>query len=150
MRIYTVHDRPVPPGDDPDVVLVKEGFCWPALFVPALWLLFHRHWLGLILYLAVGALLGAAMAAAGLTAALQAVLAGGLNLMVATLANDGRRWALERQGYTFRAVVAGAGLDEAERRLFDSPWLAEYARRRPRDEAPAAPLFPHEHLGRAG
>ena len=44
MKIYSVHDRPGSLAPDRDVVLVKEGFCWPAFFLTALWALWHRLW----------------------------------------------------------------------------------------------------------
>ena len=50
MRYYSVH---APDGefDSPeDFVFVKDGFSWPALFVPILWILWHRLWLTLVWY----------------------------------------------------------------------------------------------------
>ena len=35
------------------LVFVKEGFSWPAFFVPLLWLIYHRMWLELVLLLLV-------------------------------------------------------------------------------------------------
>src|SRR3972149_6340844 len=55
MTIYTVLSPPAETGSagpDPDsFVFVKEGFCWPALYITAIWLLWRRMWLGFILYL---------------------------------------------------------------------------------------------------
>ena len=42
MLLYTLHERPVTGGEDRDVVLVKEGFCWPAFALPPLWGLYRR------------------------------------------------------------------------------------------------------------
>ena len=46
MRIYTVVERSGKPSKDTDrdVVLVKEGFCWPGLLFGPLWALAHRMW----------------------------------------------------------------------------------------------------------
>ncbi len=30
---------------------VKDGFSWPALFFPLLWILWHRMWLTLVYYI---------------------------------------------------------------------------------------------------
>ncbi len=118
MQIYTVHERPGGAPDNPDVVLVKEGFCWPALFVPLLWGLYHRLWLGLLAYLAGLALVGGLGAALGLGEPAQGLLGLVYALLVAASANDWRRWTLKRRGYRMTGVVAGNRLEEAERRLF--------------------------------
>ena len=59
MALYTVFAPPPEPGETaPDpvrFVFVKDGFCWPALFIPELWLLFRRMWLVFVLYLAASA-----------------------------------------------------------------------------------------------
>ena len=46
MRMYEVLERTVDPrkGAAGDFVLVKEGFCWPALLFGPLWALYHRMW----------------------------------------------------------------------------------------------------------
>jgi hypothetical protein len=48
MRIYTVHMKRTGQGkkNDPDqgLVLIKEGFSWPAFFLSGLWALWHRMW----------------------------------------------------------------------------------------------------------
>ncbi len=35
------------------LAFVKEGFSWPALFVPAFWLIYHRMWIELVVFLAI-------------------------------------------------------------------------------------------------
>ncbi|MEZ5775925.1 MAG: DUF2628 domain-containing protein [Hyphomicrobiaceae bacterium] len=55
MSLYTVH-APVPPGDlsalDPaDIVLVKDGFSWPAFMFGGLWLLVLGMWRELLAFL---------------------------------------------------------------------------------------------------
>ena len=54
MTIYTVLAPPEAGSAGPDrdrFVFIKEGFCWPAFFFAAIWLLFRRMWLVFILYL---------------------------------------------------------------------------------------------------
>ena len=118
MLLYTVHQRAVPAGRDPDVVLIKEGMCWPSLFVPLFWLLFRRQWLGLLAYLAATAALGGLGSALGLPAAAQTLALLVFAVLVAVSANDWRRWRLQAAGYGLIDVVSGRDLTEAERRLF--------------------------------
>ncbi len=53
MTVYSVYE---PPTQAPDLAeradrlaFVKEGFSWPALLVPLLWLLYYRMWIEFIL-----------------------------------------------------------------------------------------------------
>jgi len=55
VTLYTVYE---PPGEARDLqdqadklAFIKEGFSWPALFVPGLWLLYQRMWIELIAFL---------------------------------------------------------------------------------------------------
>lgn len=152
MAVFTVHE---PKGLEGRgfaaarrVVFVKEGFCWPALFVPVLWLLFNRMWLLLLAYLVAVAAAEAALQASG--SVTFAGLGGfALALLFALIANDVRRWHLGRKGYVMRGIVAGGDRDECERRFF-ADWLeARPAPRRasptnPTPTASAAPA-PHGH-----
>jgi hypothetical protein len=55
MRVYTVHIHPrrrdADGLGDRDVVLVKEGFCWPALFFSVIWAIWKGLWLVALLFL---------------------------------------------------------------------------------------------------
>lgn len=137
MRVYTVMDRLVPAGDDPDLVLVKEGICWPALVIPVIWMLFRGQWLALLAYATLGLALASAAALFGLHEILQSFLAVGLNLLVAVTANDWRRWRLEAAGYVMRGVVAAPNPAEAEARLFAADWLPAYRARQAAGSRPA-------------
>jgi len=116
MRYYTVHERPTPVGAEPDFVLVKEGFNWPALFVPLLWLLVRRQWLGLAAYIGGAILLSVLSLAAGVGESGQAALALLYALLVAAEANNWRRWRLAPAGYRLAGVVLGPDLATAEAR----------------------------------
>jgi Protein of unknown function (DUF2628) len=149
MRLYTVLRRPAPPDADPDAVLVKEGFCWPAALLAPLWLIWHRQWLGLAAYLLVALALGALAAVAGEVAEFCFNL--GLAVLAGASANDWRRWRLERRGYRLDEVVAAGSLAEAEALYFGqlaaSAPAAAPAAPRPapplaRHSQPAAPLAP--------
>ena len=52
MNTYTVHLRRHGLDPERDVVLVKEGFSWPAFFLSFLWALWHQLWLAAALILA--------------------------------------------------------------------------------------------------
>ncbi len=121
MRIYTVHERPVPLGADRDVVLVKEGLCWPAFLVAPLWALYRRLWLGFLVYVAAVAGLGVAADAVALAAPTEAALSLGFSLLVGFEANDWRRRSLARRGYRLHGVVTGRDLEAAEAKLFSTP-----------------------------
>jgi hypothetical protein len=117
MRIYTVHEKPGRADDGgPDVICVKEGFCWPAFFFPLVWLIYRRLWAGLALYVAFMFVLVALTARLG-EPAVNAVLFG-LGLWVAFEANDWRRRKLARRGYREQtALVAPSNFAAEERYL---------------------------------
>ncbi len=119
VRIYTVYDQPGSLAPDHDVIVVKEGFCWPAFFLTVLWALWHRLWRTLVVLLAIGAGLEAALYFAGAddVTAIAARLA--YSLIVGFGANDWRRGGLVQRGYRSLGVVAAAGREIALRRFFD-------------------------------
>jgi len=127
MRIYTVQVRPGGPPDEPDVALIKEGFCWPALFVPLPWLIWHRLWLGLGGYIVAWLLLDAAATWLQLGDLSQTALGLGLSVLIAAEANDWRRRTLARQGFRFAGVVVADNMIAAERRVFAN-WPPQYLR----------------------
>jgi hypothetical protein len=115
MRIYTVHYRPDAAGDD--LVLVKEGFCWPAFLLSTLWALWHRLWWVALGLAAMTAAIGAAGTALGLGPVADTALSLGAALIVGFVANDLRRWTLARRGFSDEGVVVGDGEDSALRRF---------------------------------
>ena len=62
MTLYSVYEPPSEAQDLEDradsLVFVKEGFSWPALFVPGFWLLYRCMWLELVLFLGLFLVLG--------------------------------------------------------------------------------------------
>ena len=147
MRLYTVQFRPEM-GDvtAPDVVLIKEGFCWPALFVPLLWLIYHLQFLGLLAYLSATAILSAAVKYTGMEPLLGLLLSVVLSLLVASLANDWRRWRLAAKGYELVAIAAADNLRQAEQKFFHCDWLsarsANNEEAKTGDPMPASALTP--------
>jgi len=126
MRLYTVQFRPGM-GDvtAPDVVLIKEGFCWPALFVPLLWLLYRLQFWGLAAYLMATGLLSVLVTLTGMDTLSGLSLSVVLSLMVGAVANDWRRWRLGAKGYELVTVVAASDLSYAEEIYFRHEWRQE-------------------------
>lgn len=118
MTLYTVHTPPEGRGDDDPqkVVFIKEGFCWPALFFPEIWLLVRRMWLVLAAYVAVIALL--AVGGEYLSDDLGIGLIVLFRLFFALEGNGLRRWTYESYGWKLAGIVEGGSLDEAEVRFF--------------------------------
>ncbi len=112
MRVFTVH---TPPADNAAAgeavpLLVAEGFCLMALLFGPLWLLAHKLWWPAAALFVASALLGL----------LSPWAAAGLQLVFAFEAQDIRRWALARRGWTLAGVVAAADAERATQRLLDA------------------------------
>ena len=131
VTVYSVYE---PPAQAPDLAeradrlaFVKEGFSWPALFVPLLWLLYYRMWIEFILLVMVYAGLQLAFG----TDLQGQVLAGSASLAIGVLfafeASDLRTLSLERRGYRLAGVASGRDQTEAERSFFHT-WLPQQAR----------------------
>ena len=138
MRVYTVHENPAY-VDDRRIVLVKEGFCWPALFFTIIWAIYRRVWLGLGVYI-IGLVVMAALEASfasdqGVIYLLNLAFA----LFVAAEANDWRRRSLSKRGYKEVAVVIGEALEDAERRYFEMEHDAREAARARQAPPPPPP-----------
>lgn len=118
MKTYTVHLNPQEKTEARQIVFVKEGISWPALFVPFLWLLYHRLWLEAAAYLGLSLILSAGLTFIGQGGFALGLLSFVLQLMVALEGNELRRFAMERKGGRLAGVVRGADIDEAEERFF--------------------------------
>jgi hypothetical protein len=128
VTVFSVYE---PPIEAPDIAeradrlaFVKEGFSWPALFVPALWLLYYRMWIEFIILVLIYVALQVAFGtgAQGQTLAVWASLAVGV--LFAFEANDLRAASLERRGYRLAGVASGRDRTEAERSFFTA-WLPQ-------------------------
>jgi hypothetical protein len=119
MAVYTVFEPP-PSGDlmrDADrVAFVRDGFSWAAFLIPLVWLLWHRMWLVLVLWIAVVVLVQWGASLLGAPAPLIAAVA--TALLMGFEASSLRRWTLERRRFRFAGVVAGADRSDCERRFF--------------------------------
>jgi hypothetical protein len=125
MRIYTAYVRHGGLDPNRDVVLVKEGFSWPAFIFGVLWALSRRLWLAAIVFVLAFAAIEAFARFAGLDPTTGAALMLGLSAGFGWLGNDLRRKKLERDGFVFQGVVAGENFDAALARFLDgAPGLA--------------------------
>ena len=120
MPLYTVLAPPTPSdsvdADPVAYVFVKDGFCWPCLFVAELWQLFRRLWLVLLLYLAVVVIITAAGRFIG--GPLPWLVLIFFHFYFALEANGLRRWTLLRHGYRVIGVAEGRRIADAEVRFF--------------------------------
>jgi Protein of unknown function (DUF2628) len=117
MRAYTVHA----PADDPAApekfAFVKDGFSWPALFAPILWILWHRLWLTLVGYVIFVLVVAWTGRLVNENAAFIVAILG--SLLFALEANNIRRLSLANRGWSDLGASSGQNLDEAELRFFD-------------------------------
>ncbi len=122
MPTYTVHEPPPRKGkaaSSPErFVFVRDGFyVWAFLLAP-LWLLRHRLWLALVLYLLWSIAIGIALFFLGVPPAVKyfAILVTALvmGLEAATV----WRWTLEQRRWKTLGFVIGDDAETAERRFY--------------------------------
>jgi hypothetical protein len=135
MRVWTIHD-PNPAAAPSasranDIVIVKDGFAWWALFFPLIWLLVQRLWRWALLYvvLSIALYFLLRLFPVGGTGTFLLYLL--LHLWVAFDGNDMRRRRLLGRGYAEVARLPGRNRDAVERAFFER-WL-------PTDDAAAPP-----------
>jgi hypothetical protein len=116
MAWWTAHSKPGAGADD--VVFIREGFSWWALFFPLLWLAFKGMWIVLLLALAAQFLIWSIAEALGFGEAMRIVFSCAINLILAFEGNNLLRWTYERRGFEERGLVHGEDLEEAEYRFF--------------------------------
>ena len=125
MNLYAVHLRRHGLDPDRDVVVVKEGFCWPAFFLSVLWALWNRLWLAAALFLSAQVLVNLGVYLFRPDPLGQGILSLGLAVIFGYVANDLRQQKLSRQGFALSAVVNGKNSDQAYSRFLDhEPALA--------------------------
>jgi hypothetical protein len=123
--MYTAYVRHGGLDPDRDVVLVKEGFSWPAFVFGPLWALARRLWLAAAVFALI--LVGSEMMMRAFVRdeTAMTILMLILSAAFGWVGNDLRRRKLERRGFAFRGVVAGGDIDAALTRFLDStPGLA--------------------------
>ena len=141
MALYSVYEPAEPPADPVEradaLVFVKDGFSWPALFLAPFWLLYHRMWIGLVLFIGGVILLDFVLSLNELGEAVSGWAAVAYLFFFAMEANALRRYSLERKGYELAGMAFGGNRDEAEVTFFNT-WLPGQRRSGPQAEtAPA-------------
>jgi hypothetical protein len=120
MPTYTVHAPPpqLGTGDPEGFVFVRDGFYGWAFLAAALWFLFHRLWLVLVLYLIFGVVLGVVFTVLHVPTALQVVSGLLIALLVGFEAASLWRWTLTRRGWKTLGFVVADDMEAAEHRFF--------------------------------
>ena len=110
------------------MVLVKEGFSWPAFFLSGLWALFHRMWLWAAVLITANIFLGFILSFSGVEPFSQGVMSFGFAVVIGYIGNDLRRRSLARRGYRSFGIVTGDNLSTAERRFLDNNphWVSAF------------------------
>lgn len=143
MPSFTVH---TPAGRSPSerIVLVSDGWSWPAFIFGPFWLLWHRQWLAFLGYVALWLALTFAGRTLGLHPVSASLLSTLLNVALALEGSQIRRWSLARAGLPASAVVSAANVDDAEvRYLMTAGQAAGVAHR---ESAAAVPVWPARTL----
>jgi hypothetical protein len=143
MSVYTVHEPP-PKGEktaaDPErFAFVRDGFHFWAFLLTPLWMLWHRLWLALVVYVVLLVAIGIGLSAVGARGGPVYAAAFILALLVGFEAGTLRRWKLARRGWKNLGVVVGDDIEDAEQRFFDA-WTRARTARQP-VPPPAASTF---------
>ena len=138
MTVYTVHE-PTPrkreTATGPErFVFVRDGFYFWAFVLGPLWMLWHRLWLVLLLYLVATTALQVALFALGVSAAAKFAVGFLIALLVGFEAASLRRWTYGRRRWGNLGLVVARNLETAEHRFFDR-WVE-------RNELPPSPPPP--------
>jgi hypothetical protein len=124
MSVYTVLEPSIRNARarlQPDqFVFVRDGFHGWAFLLTPLWMLWHRLWLVLLLYLVLMIGVEAGLWAIGASAGVKAVIGLLVSLLAGLEAATLRRWTLERHGWSTVGVVVDEDQETAERRFFDA------------------------------
>jgi len=129
MPAYAVYEPPMRnrgAADHADrFVFVRDGFSLGAFLFGALWMIWRRLWLVLVIYAVVIAALEYGLFRLGVGAPARVAV----NLLVALLigmeAATLRRWTLLRRDWSDAGVVVADDVEMAERRFFDARAASE-------------------------
>jgi hypothetical protein len=148
MSVYTVHEPPMRAADasvEPQrFVFVRDGFYLWAFLLAPLWMVWHRQWLVLAVYVVGSVVIDVALRWLGGSATVIALVGILIALLIGLEAATLRRFTFKRRGWRDIGIVGGDRLKDAERRFFDS-WVRQAAapdgtttKAKP-DRAPVAP-----------
>jgi hypothetical protein len=127
MTVFTVH-QPAPRKNEnvapPErFAFVRDGFYVWAFLLGPLWMLWHRLWLVLVVYVVGITAIQAMLWALGVSGVVQFAVGVLIAVLVGCEAGTLRRWSLRRRWSNVGLVVAPSQ-ETAERRFFES-WSAD-------------------------
>jgi hypothetical protein len=99
-------------------IFVRDGFHFWAFALAPLWLLLHRLWLALLIYIAGYGVLGIGLALARVSSNVQLVAALLIALLMGFEASSVWRWTLKRRGLATVGLVVAENTEMAEHRFF--------------------------------
>ena len=136
MPTYTVHAPSSLMSDaasSPErFMFVRDGFHFWAFVLAPLWLLLHRLWLALLIYVVGYGALSFGLAIARVSLSTQLIIWLLIALLIGFEASSIWRWTLNRRGWTTLGFVVAGDAETAERRFF-----AEWQKRAA--DAPSVP-----------
>src|SRR5262245_53315407 len=122
MPTYTVHAPSSRISDSPreleKFVFVRDGFHFWAFVLAPLWLLLHRLWLALLIYIVGYGLLSFGFAFVRVPSGVQLIVALPIALLMGLEASSIWRWTLRRRGWATLGFVVGEDAEMAEQRFF--------------------------------
>jgi hypothetical protein len=128
MPTYTVHAPSSLMSDaasSPEhFMFVRDGFHFWAFVLAPLWLLLHRLWLALLIYVVGYGVLSFGFAFARVSSSTQLIVGLLIALLMGFEASSIWRWTLNRRGWATLGFVVAEDAETAERRFF-----AEWQRR---------------------
>jgi hypothetical protein len=153
MAVYTVHAPSHATSallaEAERFVFVRDRFSWAAFLFGPVWMLRHRLWLALVIYLGVLVGLGLLVDASGGSTGLSLIITLAVAWLLGSEAPSLRRWSLQRRGWQTCGVVVGDDLEAAEHRFFIALVGTERTPRSspPAPQAPRAPASVPDVIG---
>jgi hypothetical protein len=145
MPVYTVHEPPLrsaAASADPErFIFVRDGFYWWAFLLTPFWMLRHRLWLVLVIYLVVTAVLDTVLRGLGVSVFVLALVGILISLLIGFEASTLRRTTLGRRRWRNVGIVTGDGLEDAEQRFFGA-WVDDAGAARGAVPPPSPPPSP--------
>jgi|SRR5262245_33034386 len=137
MPTYTVHAPQFPGSTDASrateqFLFVRDGFHFWAFVLAPLWLLLHRLWLALLIYIVFYGALGIGLALMRVSSNVQLVVALLVGVLMGFEASSIWRWTLARRRWMTLGFVVAEDAETAERRFF-----AEWQKRAAAAPAPS-------------
>lgn len=122
MPTYTVHAPPARANDASGAPerfqFVRDGFYFWAFVLTPLWLLRHRLWLALLIYVVGYGASGVVMALLRVPPNVQLISGTLIALLIGIEASSIWRWTLTRRGWATVGFVVGEDTETAERRFY--------------------------------